>query len=82
VVLTDAVREAARQAGFMTVESDRIAPADLEKAEEVFLIDNALGIQWVMGIGNRRYYNTKTFEVVKKLQLLAQDKKASRRAGG
>jgi len=82
VVLTEMVREAARQAGFMTVDNDKITPAELERAEEVFLIDNALGIQWVMGIGNRRYYNTKTFEIVRKLQLMAQNKKAFRSAKG
>ena len=73
VVLSERVREAARQAGFVTVDNDRISPAELEKAEEVFLIDNALGIQWVMGIGNRRYYHTKTLEVVRKLQQMAQN---------
>ncbi|WP_027585422.1 aminotransferase class IV [Prolixibacter bellariivorans] len=82
VVLTEMVREAARQAGFMAAEKDEISTSDLEQAEEVFLIDNALGIQWVLGIGNRRYYSTKTFEIVKKLQLMAQNKKAFRNAKG
>ena len=82
VVLGEMVQEAARQAGFMTAENDKITLTDLEKAEEVFLIDNTLGIQWILGIGNRRYYSTKTFEIVKKLQLMAQNKKAFRNAKG
>lgn len=82
VVLGEMVQEAARQAGFTTAENDKITLTDLEKADEVFLIDNTLGIQWVLGIGNRRYYSTKTFEIVRKLQLMAQNNKAFRGAKG
>jgi len=82
VVLTEMVQKAARKAGFMVAEKDQISPSDLEKAEEVFLVDNSLGIQWVLGIGNRRYYSTKTFEIVKQLQELAKNKKAFRDAKG
>jgi branched-subunit amino acid aminotransferase/4-amino-4-deoxychorismate lyase len=37
-----------------------ITRKDLLEADEVFLIDNCLGIQKVLGLNNRRYYSTKT----------------------
>lgn len=37
-----------------------ITRKDLLDADEVFLIDNCLGIQKVLGLQNRRYYSTKT----------------------
>lgn len=37
-----------------------ITKTDLLDAEEVFLVDNCLGIQKVLGLNNRRYYSTKT----------------------
>lgn len=41
----------------MDIIEDRISPADLEKAEEVFLSNAVQGIRWVKEFNNRKYNN-------------------------
>lgn len=76
-VLTGAVRECARLAGFTVTDINEIADAKLLDADELFLIDNCLGIQSVIGFRNRRYYNHKTKEIVLRLQEMARRDKSS-----
>ena len=50
----------AQENGFEVLFKSDITRRDLLEAEEIFLVDNCLGIQKVLGLNNRRYYSTKT----------------------
>lgn len=54
--LLGVVMECAEQSGFMVKEKNTICRDDLLKADELFLIDNVIGIQLVLGLSSRRYY--------------------------
>jgi branched-chain amino acid aminotransferase len=41
----------------ITVEEGRLHPGILNTADEVFITNAARGIQWIMGIGTKRYFN-------------------------
>ena len=50
------IMECTEQCGFGIVEKDDIRREDLLDADELFLIDNSLGLQPVLGLNSRRYY--------------------------
>jgi len=58
--LVEIIAENAKENGFEVRLKSNISKDDLLNADEVFLIDNCLGIQKVLGLNNRRYYSTKT----------------------
>lgn len=55
----DAIREVCELAGFSFHEDDFLDEEDLFLADEVFLAGDLYGIQWVKGIGMKRYLNKK-----------------------
>ncbi len=58
--LLNIVAKYAKENGFEVLMKTDISKEELLGADEVFLIDNCLGIQKVLGLKNRRYYSTKT----------------------
>ena len=66
------VMECAEQCGFKIIEKSDINREELLHADELFLVDNCLGIQPVMGLSARRYYTTGTVNIALKLSELAR----------
>jgi branched-subunit amino acid aminotransferase/4-amino-4-deoxychorismate lyase len=66
------VMECAEQYGFEIIEKSEISHEDLLKADELFLIDNCLGIQLVLGLNSRRYYTTGATNIALKLSEMAR----------
>ena len=66
------VIECASQTGLKTLQKADIGHDDLIHADELFLIDNCLGVQLVLGLGNERYYTTKSTYIALKLSEIAQ----------
>lgn len=62
----------ARESGFEIVEKEDIGREDLLNANELFLIDNCLGVQLVLGLGNERYYTTNSTSIALKLRDMAK----------
>jgi branched-subunit amino acid aminotransferase/4-amino-4-deoxychorismate lyase len=58
--LVKIIGKAAKEKGIEVCMRSSVTKDDLLEADEVFLIDNCLGIQKVLGLQNRRYYSTKT----------------------
>ena len=66
------VIECARKVGLKILQKTDIGRADLINADELFLIDNCLGVQLVLGLGNERYYTNKSTSIALKLSEVAQ----------
>jgi branched-chain amino acid aminotransferase len=71
------VMECAEQFGFEIIEKKEISHEDLMLADELFLIDNCLGIQLVLGLNSRRYYTTGSTNISLKLSEMAKDENPS-----
>jgi len=71
------VMECAEQFGFEIFEKKEISHEDLMLADELFLIDNCLGIQLVLGLNSRRYYTTGSTNISLKLSEMAKDENSS-----
>ncbi|NEW83937.1 MAG: aminotransferase class IV [Mariniphaga sp.] len=67
------VMECAEQFGFEVTEKKEISHEDLLLADEMFLIDNCLGIQLVLGLDSRRYYTTGTTNIAVRLSEMARE---------
>ena len=61
----------AKSCGFNISMRKDITKEDLLNAEELFLIDNCLGIRKILGLGDRRFYSNKTAALALKLKELA-----------
>ena len=70
--IANVVKSCAEEAGYRIEEKTEIRRSDLLDAEELFLIDNCLGIQPVLGLYARRYYTTGTSALAAKLTELAR----------
>jgi branched-subunit amino acid aminotransferase/4-amino-4-deoxychorismate lyase len=66
------VIECARQSGLKILQKTDIGRDDLIHADELFLIDNCLGVQLILGLGSERYYTTKSTSIALKLNEIAQ----------
>ena len=64
------ILEAAHLIGCKVIESDRIPAEQVNSMEEVFIASEADGMQWVIGIGSKRFIHTKTDELNLKLNEL------------
>ncbi len=53
----ETIRKISEQTGFSFHENDFLDEDDLHQADEVFLAGDLYGIQWVKGIGKKRYLN-------------------------
>ena len=71
------VMECAEQYGFEIIEKREITHDDLMQADELFLIDNCMGIQLVLGLSSRRYYTTGTTNIALKLSEKARQEHPS-----
>jgi branched-subunit amino acid aminotransferase/4-amino-4-deoxychorismate lyase len=72
------VVSSAELCGLKASPKDEISTDDLLDADEIFLIDNCLGIQKVLGIGNRRYYSRKTIAIAQKFSEMAKTDRTSK----
>ncbi len=70
--LLGVVMECAEQCGYKIIENKEIRHEELLNADELFLIDNSLGILPVLGLSSRRYYMTGTIAVAAKLSKVAR----------
>lgn len=69
--LISKIIKCSKSCGFRTALRNDISAEELLNAEEIFMIDNSLGIQKILGLGDRRYYNNKTTTLALKLKELA-----------
>lgn len=53
----ETIRKVSEQAGFSFYEDEFLDEEDLRQADEVFLAGDLYGLQWVKGIGKKRYLN-------------------------
>ena len=67
-----AVIESARQCKLKIIQKTDITDEELLQAAELFLIDNCLGVQLVLGLGSERYYTAKSTAIASKLSEIAQ----------
>jgi len=70
--IANVVKGCAEEAGYRIVEKTEITRSDLLDADELFLMDNCLGIQPVLGLYARRYYTTGTMTISAKLSEIAR----------
>lgn len=54
---------AAQVAGFETIESEDLKPADLQKMDEIFTVSEKNGFSWILGIGIKRFVRKKTEKI-------------------
>ncbi len=66
------VMDCAEKCGYRVVENSAISHDELLNADELFLIDNCMGIHPVLGLESRRYYKTATAFIIQKLSELAR----------
>lgn len=52
-------------------EDREISVSDLETAEEIFLVNAILGIRWIIGVGEKRYFNNTTRKISELFKQLA-----------
>lgn len=69
--LNSTIIKCTKMCGFKVLVKDNISHDDLLNADELFLIDNCLGIQKILGLDSRRYYSAKTTAIALKLKELA-----------
>ena len=67
-----------KKCGFQIIHKSDITVDELLDADEIFLIDNCLGIQKVLGIRHRRFYSGKTVSIAAKLMEMAAADRASK----
>jgi len=70
--ITKQIAQSAELCGYKTIERSDIDLEELLDADEMFLIDNSLGIQKVMGFRDRRYYSAKTTAIALQFTELAE----------
>ena len=70
--ILDEVIRGTKEAGFQTVERDKITVDELLQAEEIFLFDACNGIQKVLGLEEQRYFSNKTQLIAAKLSEMAR----------
>lgn len=66
-VLRPHILELARPAGLTVTETNRLEKMEMVEADELFLASEAGGIQWVLGIENKRflhYYSKKIYDLL------------------
>ena len=71
------VKSCAEECGYKIEEKTEIKRDDLLDADELFLVDNFMGIKPVLGLYARRYYTTGTLAIAAKLAELARNQHLS-----
>ncbi len=72
------VINSAIKTGYQISARDNITVDELLEADEMFLIDNCLGIQKVLGLNDRRYYSAKTGAIASKFTAIATEYRKSK----
>ena len=75
--LIGVIIKCAKKCGFKIMTLNKISREDLLTADEMFLVDNTLGIQKVLGLNSRRYYSAKTTILAAKLKEAAMEHAAN-----
>jgi branched-subunit amino acid aminotransferase/4-amino-4-deoxychorismate lyase len=70
--ILSSIKRCVQKCGYMSREIESISKEDLMNADELFLIDNCLGILSVLGLNSRRYYKSETMALAHKLQEIAR----------
>jgi branched-chain amino acid aminotransferase len=68
--------EAASQLKFDVVESDSLQSGDLQNMDELFMASEQFGIQWVMGVENKRFLHRYSTQIHQKLNAFLKAKSA------
>lgn len=68
--------ETARILKFKVIESDSLLPNDLKDFDEIFLASEQQGIQWVMGVENKRFLHRHSTKIYEKLNEFLKEKSA------
>jgi branched-chain amino acid aminotransferase len=71
--ITKQIVKIAELCGYQSIEKADIDLEELLDADEMFLIDNCLGIQKVLGFRDRRYYSANTIAIALKFNELAEN---------
>ena len=61
------ILETARILKFEVIESESVHPDDIKNMDEVFLASEQLGVQWVMGVENKRFLHRHSTQIHEKL---------------
>ncbi len=59
-VMRGIVIKIASEVGFEVIDSQPVYPHQINNADEMFLTNGVKGIQWVLGYGRKRFFNTVT----------------------
>lgn len=73
-VLRPYIQETARLLKLKTTESDSIRPNDLKNMNEIFLASEQAGIQWVLGVENKRFLHHHSRQIHDKLNEFLKEK--------
>lgn len=62
-----AIINIAKQLGWNTIKTDGFSEQELMNADELFIANSLVGIQWILGLRGKRYYNVKSKIMLEKL---------------
>ncbi|MCG6186454.1 aminotransferase class IV [Maribellus maritimus] len=72
--LRQIVIDIAKDLGFKVSESDEITPEDISHVDELFIASEEAGIQWVLGVENKRFVHEHSVTIHEKLNTLLREK--------
>lgn len=73
-ILRSAVLELARFLKLKVIETSEIKPEHLKEMDEIFFASEEKGIQWVLGIGNKRFVHEYSNEIHEQLNVFLKSK--------
>ncbi len=68
------ILEIAKTSGFQVKESNDIKQEDIQKVDELFIASEETGIQWVLGVENKRFVHEHSITVYEKLNAFLKEK--------
>ena len=72
--LRSVILEMAKTSGFQLRESDNIKKEDILKVDELFIASEETGIQWVLGVENKRFVHDHSVTIYEKLNAFLKEK--------
>jgi len=73
-LLRQIVIEAAKKTGITTMEQENITKNDLLEMDEVFIAGESTGINWILGIGNKRFLHYHSPEIYREINKYLKQK--------
>lgn len=73
-LLRSIILEISEELKFNIIESDRITREDVLKTGELFLAGERNGLQWVMGVENKRYVRQQSVQIYHRLNAFLKEK--------